>query len=345
MVCIIGVLILYPVAIVVSSVICIILIVTFWFWVPVIMVICYLFNILIFQFESSRVVGGVYIRSFPLFTLFFVILIGIMEIAWGVFRVVISPILSALYTFFLCLQRGFRTLTDRVMLLVFRKLGRTPSRDTAIAKKISGPGMSRSYFYSINEEDVYVLVQAALEKLFFHRLQSAIEEKIEEPNKKYREIMGLVLKPFGQQYPSISPYNNKNARIVEENKQKILNRFRTQCNQYLARYPHNPHNVRFTQEEIDAYFDNSMKIVTNFVEKMEIEGWVFDSRNILYEDYEELTRQMWCEIFGCGEAIFEPLEKIDSRFKLEDVVQGMNSGKMKASKGSVINALRGEISL
>lgn len=48
------------------------------------------------------------------------------------------------------------------MLFLIKKLGRTPSRDTAIARKISGPTMARSHFYSINEEDVYVLVQSKL---------------------------------------------------------------------------------------------------------------------------------------------------------------------------------------
>jgi hypothetical protein len=48
------------------------------------------------------------------------------------------------------------------MLSVIGYMGRTPSRDTAIAKKISGPGVSRSYFFSVLEEDVYVLTQCAL---------------------------------------------------------------------------------------------------------------------------------------------------------------------------------------
>lgn len=79
------------------------------------------------------------------------------------------------------------------------------------------------------------------------------------------------------------------------------------------------------------------------MEKNEIKGWIFDEFNVLYEDYDELTRHIWLSIFGCGESIFEPLEKIDSRFKLEDVIQGSNSGKMKKSVHSVKEALDGEI--
>lgn len=64
------------------------------------------------------------------------------------------------------------------MLFIISKLGRTPSRDTAIAKKISGPGMSRSYFYSINEEDVYVLTQSALEKTYMNKFNTLTRQKI-----------------------------------------------------------------------------------------------------------------------------------------------------------------------
>ena len=159
---VLGVIILYPIAIVVGSLLCIILTVTIWLWIPVILAVCYLFNILVYQFESSQVVRGL-IRSIPLLSLIFVIIFGILSIFWGAIRMVlIAPLLSGLYIVFLAIQRVFRAFTDQIMLLIFKKLGRTPSRDTVITKKISGPGMSRSYFYSVNEEDVYVLIQSEL---------------------------------------------------------------------------------------------------------------------------------------------------------------------------------------
>jgi hypothetical protein len=55
----------------------------------------------------------------------------------------IAPIVAFFYTLFSLIQRGFRTITDAIMITLISKLGRTPSRNTAIAKKISGPGMSR----------------------------------------------------------------------------------------------------------------------------------------------------------------------------------------------------------
>ncbi len=52
-------------------------------------------------------------------------------------------------------------------------------------------------------------------------------------------------------------------------------------------------------------------------------------------------------IFGCGEQIFEPLEQLDQRFKLEDQYDylarhgtvGYSEAKMKKSVGSVMQAL------
>ena len=66
------------------------------------------------------------------------------------------------------------------------------------------------------------------------------------------------------------------------------------------------------------YFENCVKIVKSFVEKQKIQDWVFDQYHILFEDYEELTRNLWVQIFCCGEEIFEPIEKIDNRFQLLD---------------------------
>lgn len=79
------------------------------------------------------------------------IIVGLLQIVYSIlFLSIIVPISIAFYCLYLVLQRGFRTFTDSIMLFIIGKLGRTPSRDTSIARKISGPGMSRDYFYSIN---------------------------------------------------------------------------------------------------------------------------------------------------------------------------------------------------
>lgn len=49
-----------------------------------------------------------------------------------------------------------------------------------------------------------------------------------------------ILKPFGYSSANIS---NK----VETNKQELMNSFNNELQNYEARYPNNPYNVRFTQ--------------------------------------------------------------------------------------------------
>jgi hypothetical protein len=169
-VAILGVLILYPIAILLCSTICFVFMVTVWIWVPLVMVLVYLFNILIFQFEIGGVYDGCLIRSVPLVSLLFKIVFALLKILFfTVVLLVFGPLASILYLLFLILQRVFRTFTDTIMLCLIACCGRTPSNDTSIARKISGPGMSRYYYYSIAEPDVYVLTQCALERIFVNK--------------------------------------------------------------------------------------------------------------------------------------------------------------------------------
>jgi len=69
--------------------------------------------------------------------------------------------------------------------------------------------------------------------------------------------MEKILTPFN------SYYNGSN--IIYENTNELAQNYRTQYYQYMARYPNNPYRVRFTQEEIDNYFENTVQIVRQFV--------------------------------------------------------------------------------
>lgn len=61
-----------------------------------------------------------------------------------------TPIRSAFWFVVGGVANLFRRALDKIMMFVFANLGRTPSRDTMIAKKISGPGMSKDFYMSIN---------------------------------------------------------------------------------------------------------------------------------------------------------------------------------------------------
>lgn len=145
-------LICYPLLIIVASTLTIVLVATFWAWIPLIMAVCYLFNIIFKQFETSYIDYGFWSRSFPIIKLVFGILKCLFIILFSVINlIVVAPILTFFFFIFSSIQRGFRTTVDCILLFAFRRVGRTPSRDTNIAKKISGPGMTKYFYMSINE--------------------------------------------------------------------------------------------------------------------------------------------------------------------------------------------------
>lgn len=167
---VIGCLILYPILIITLSSLCLVGVMTVWIWVPLVMLLVYLFNILIFQFEVSRIPDGIIIRSFPLISLAIYVLVCLVKIIGSLLCFVLfAPLIIMVYFVFLIIQRLFRTLTDTIMLCFIGCLGRTPSTDSSIARKISGPGMSRNYYFSIAEADVYVLTQSVLERMYMRK--------------------------------------------------------------------------------------------------------------------------------------------------------------------------------
>lgn len=81
-------------------------------------------------------------------------------------------------------------------------------------------------------------------------------------------IINRILSPFNTNYSTQNEVlNNKNVLSNNYNKQYL---------HYMKRYPMNPKKVRFTQEEIDGYFPNTVTIVQNYIDKNEIQGWIFD---------------------------------------------------------------------
>lgn len=176
---IIGTLAIYPILIILLSGFSVVLALTVWIWVPLVMVVCYLFNILIFQFESNKIKRTIKVKGVPLLLILIALAVSLLLISFSVANFLLfTPIINAIYFTFLLLQRGIRTVTDAIMFLLIAKIGRTPSRDTAIAKKISGPGLSRNHFFSILEDDVYVLTQSCLEQILLQKFVSETRAKI-----------------------------------------------------------------------------------------------------------------------------------------------------------------------
>jgi hypothetical protein len=134
----------YPILIVVCSIVSTILVVTVWAWIPLILLATYIFNIIIYQFESALIPDRFITRSIPVIAIVFHIIKTTITLILLTLNLILWVPIKTIFLFLFCfIQRIFRTVVDKMMVFLFRKIGRTPSRDTSIARKISGPGMSK----------------------------------------------------------------------------------------------------------------------------------------------------------------------------------------------------------
>jgi hypothetical protein len=56
--------------------------------------------------------------------------------------------------------------------------------------------MAREFFMSINEEDVYYLIQAKLEEIHLEQVEKLTRERIRAPGIKFRKTMNLIVEPL-----------------------------------------------------------------------------------------------------------------------------------------------------
>lgn len=79
-----------------------------------------------------------------------------------------------------------------------------------------------------------------MEVIYMNKLQTLIRERINKPRTTYQKVMSAIIGVFDSKM-TVNHY-------VSANVDKLFQNFDKQFRQYMARYPRNPRNVRFTQE-------------------------------------------------------------------------------------------------
>ena len=111
---------------------------------------------------------------------------------------------------------------------------------------------------------------------------SIFTQKLNKPVEGFNEVMRLLLAPL--QYNGSNYYPQQSQNVITQSVNDLQSNYYVQYQNYMNRYPTRPYNIRFTQEELDSYFENTVMITKNFVSKMEISSWIFEDYHIL-EDY------------------------------------------------------------
>ena len=90
-------------------------------------------------------------------------------------------------------------------------------------------------------------------------------EKAVAPINRFKEVMRMLLAPL--QMNGSYFYLPEPTALIKKPVDDLLQKYNELYVQYMNRYPTRPNNIRFTQEELDSYFENTVSIVKNFVSK------------------------------------------------------------------------------
>lgn len=76
----------------------------------------------------------------------------------AIVTMVIHFVLAILFVIWGIIRFFTRTLYDSMTFVFLKMFARVPGIDTSMAWKIGGPGVGRTYFYSIEDEDFILLI-------------------------------------------------------------------------------------------------------------------------------------------------------------------------------------------
>lgn len=180
---IIGVLIFLPILYLLLDIILLSFSLVMWLVIPLVMfmgsVIRWLF------FDWDRVISynhtfGLY--CFPLLSIILKLVFkGGLQLVSAICTIfVFIPVIFILMFVFSILRYICRSIYDVFTFGIIKCSARTPVREDNMARRIKGPGVekNKSYFYTIDDEDVYLLIRAELEKLQLAEYESRVKRII-----------------------------------------------------------------------------------------------------------------------------------------------------------------------
>ncbi|KAL4453079.1 hypothetical protein ABPG74_015310 [Tetrahymena malaccensis] len=312
-----------PVAILINSILSFVLAITSWAWIPVTLVIRWLFHLLICDFDSPTRKGWYYYpEDYKRFQTYqFSPLIGsVLDLVLGAYQIgssvgcafVLHPALSIVNFAKTILRYVGQSVSDSIMCKITSKLGRQPEIDTFIAWKIRGTGVTRQYSYSMDIDDVKFLVRAHLERIELEKYQQNLIEKITQPQAVFHKLSKLF------RFYDLSLPNYQIISSSIDLYMQILNR---QIQQRKEKYPTLPNcNIKFTQEELSNVFFQCQNVIKSFIEPRKMD-WIFKEQDVKPDDYKALTEKFLVQIFQDSNVLY-PISELDKRIEIKTEKSG-----------------------
>ncbi|KRX03251.1 hypothetical protein PPERSA_09263 [Pseudocohnilembus persalinus] len=334
-----GLLILFPILCIVLSSLCIVLVFTSWFWTFLALLIQFIIIIILYDFDEPyqhhEIPFGV--RLLPIISISFKLVFkGVLQLAMSFIYIFgIVPLLAIFMALFGFSRYILRSLYDCFMYGIVRCFARNPVREDNMAWRIKGPGVENTqYYYTIEDNDVFMLVRAELEKLqlleFEYKAKRIIKKPLSKAQKIYRDCLEIYQVTRKDQFNQIS-----NKVNIINNKLTMAIQQRQQCFPYF-----NSQQVRFSDQELERLLPITTEIIYGFIQEHQM-NYVWRLMGIKKDDFKTLTDKIWQRIFKNYD-ILEGLSDDEQQYRheinrvrddsiIKDIAHTMNVQQYNAS--------------
>jgi hypothetical protein len=256
---------------------------------------------------------------------FLVVLIG--DFVWGLIQIlgsIVGTIVLAIFSVLVILFAVFEWLItvgwDAFFRTCFlRPLGRIPKTENFLARRISGPGVSRNYLQQVSTSQALVLIQAYMEKMELDYFESDHRDKIREPQMIAQQTYAMLFDEFILS----GRYNlsDKITRSTDAHLHTLSEIVQKQRKLYATYSIRNKDIVRMSKADLDQLVELVPILIKQFCEGRNIFRYIsleafFKGYNIAVGDWVNLSKHIIMTVFSPN--IMTPIEnETNESFRLE----------------------------
>ena len=252
------------------------------------------------------------LRSYKWFTLLhlsidflFNVIIQLMMV---IIMMIFSPLISAFVFAFGISLYILKSIWDFFILnVIVRCFARVPSRNSTFAYRISGPGISRDFYNTLETKDLILLIIAHMERLEMDQLLKEGNLILEYPKNYIDQHYKTLFHKFMN--------DNSNNEYMKDSFKNIqflkdsLNYYINERKKHLPKINVGGHTIRFTKEELEKNEHLVEELLKEFIKEKDMERYIWDLYHLRPGLYKRLTRKILEQVL-CAEAT-KPVEFID----------------------------------
>lgn len=308
-----------PVLCIASSAVLLLLALTAYIYMPFVLLLTWLFQILLYDFDNPGEEFYVGLSKYlPLFHAIAMFTVkGVFQLALSVALLMLQIMTALFFLVWGPARLIIRTIYDLFMYLIIKSCGRVPSIDTCFAKMIKGPKIGHQFYQFMDEKSLEILFRYNLEAEALDQYQKRMLEIIKEPSQKADKAKQSLAECQGFSFEP--KYNLKSGHIMlEEKLSRILvdrkNSIKTYCS-YIQKF-------RFNQKQLATFLPQTKAIIQELFAKYDLDH-LWSRHQVEMGNFTEMNECLWKKYFR-NENVLEPLEELEEHITVQNQNQEIN---------------------